>query len=158
MSGRIGILGGMSDVARPEITTSVSSGIVSCSFTGKRLFSSGSVSIGHFRIDPAKIFWDTGAKQTFIYVPSLDMIDIKSNASFPVSGIGASVTAYIYPASIDLTGGIVLSNIFVGVLPCDNPAEADLFDSTDIILGMDVIERGLLKIDGINQKFSFKTK
>lgn len=158
MGGRIGILGGISEIVRSEGETSVSGGIVSGSFTGKRIFSRGSASIGHFRLMDAKIFWDTGSKQTFIYVPSTDMIDIPVRGSFPVSGIGASVDAYIYPASIDLFGGIKLSNIYVGVLPCSDPADPEVFDSTDIILGMDVIGRGMLRIDGVNQKFSFKIK
>lgn len=162
MGGRIGLLGGLSIVSSDHLpepkmdgSVSVSSGFLTSDFRDKRLFSTGSVKIGSLSLDNVKIFWDIGAKVTIVYVPNIDMIGMKKVGSFAVTALDAGVMADIFPATIDLSGGIKAS-LHVGVIPA--AAEEPSFDSTDIILGMDVIEKGSLRIDGPNHKWSFKTK
>lgn len=161
MSGRIGLLGGLSIVSSDHLpepkldgSVSVSCGFITSEFKDKRLFSAGSVKIGNLSLDNVKVFWDIGAKVTIVYVPNIDMIGLKKLGSFSVTAIDAGIMADIFPAMIDLTGGIKAS-LHVGVLPA--VAEEPSFDSTDVILGMDVIEKGSLRIDGPNHKWSFKT-
>ena len=159
MPGQIGILGGLSladHSSKDSRGMIVTSGFYSGTFEKKRIFSTGSVSIGRFRINPARIMWDTGSKQTFVYVPSLEMIGIEAAGSFPVSGIGAEVDAFVYPARFDLGGGISISNIYVGALEIFETVEEGGFDSTDVILGMEVITLGSLRISGQDGKWSFK--
>ena len=121
-------------------------------------FSNGSVLISSFRINDARIFWDTGSKQTFVYVPDYDLIDARPLCSFSVSGIGADEDARAYCASIDLGGGIMAKNIIIGAMISKEPVDHTVFDSADVILGMDVIEHGSLRIDGENHRWSFKVR
>ena len=156
MGKRIGVLGGVSSGESRIPSSHCTSGLLSLPFQGKRLFSVGSVSIGSFRIDGARVFWDTGSKQTFLFVPDLTRIDAPMLGEFPVSGIGAEETAYAYEATLDLSGGIVFDGHVIGVMLSDSPD--DSFDSTDVIIGMDIIQRGSFHVDGIKRTFSFRTK
>ena len=159
MAVKLGLLGVLSiQSSSSKNAVSVTPGFIASPFEKKRIFSTGNIMINHFRIDNARIFWDTGAKQTFVYVPNYDLIDARPLCSFPVSGIGASENAQAYCASIDLGGGIVVNNIIIGALLSDEPADHTVFDSADVILGMDVIEHGSLRIDGENHKWAFIVK
>ena len=159
MAARLGLLGAVSvRSSASQNAFSLTSGFIASSFEKKRLFSTGSVSINNFRIDNARIFWDTGSKQTFVYVPDYDLIDAQPLCSFPVSGIGLKENAQAYRATIDLGGGIVAKNIVVGALRIEDPADHSAFDSADVILGMDVIVYGSLRIDGTGRRWSFKVK
>lgn len=157
MSAKIGMLGGLS-MAQPSQTddsVKITSGFIQSTFERKRLFSMGSVTIGGLRMDNAKIFWDIGAKVTVVFVPNKDLIGTEKLCSFAVTALDAGIGADVFPATIDLSGGIT-AKLPVGVV--ESPGEDTSFDSADVILGMDVIEKGSLRIDGPGRRWSFKVR
>ena len=158
LSKRIGIFGALAlqhpDLALPDVI--VHPGIITEQIRNRRMFSKGSLTIGDYVIPSARIFWDTGSKQTFVFVPSYDVLGIACSGSFSVSGIGAEVEARAYPARIDLSADLSIDELIVGVMIGSNDAGDDSFESADIILGMDVIKYGRLMIDGPNGRFSFE--
>lgn len=160
ISKRIGTVGALflsySDLPLPDIT--VHPGVMNETISSRRLFSVGSVTIGNYIIKDAKFIWDTGSKQTFVYVPSYDVIGIPCVDTFSVSGIGADVKARAYPAKITLSKDLYIDELIAGVLIGDDNPEDDSFESADVILGMDVLRLGRLLVDGPSGRFTFEIK
>lgn len=158
MPGKIGTFGALMFNAISNATDVVfTHGTVSDKIRNRRLFSTGSVSIGSYIIPCARLFWDTGSKQTFVYVPSYEKLDIAPLGDFSVSGIGAEEIARAYPARIELSDTIAFDDLVVGVLIGTDEADADSYESADVIVGMDIIQRGELLVSGQKRMFTFTT-
>ena len=160
VSGRkLGILVSLSKVDKhAEISPHVSHGCLTASFHSRRIFSTGKVTIGSFKINTAKIVWDTGSKVTIVFVPDPDALDAPPLGIFDVSGIGTSETASSRSCTIDLGGGIIIDGICAGMLPDSGDIyDDDTVETADVILGMDVLELGNLNVNGPLRKWSFKT-
>lgn len=159
MPKKIGTLGAMLSISGSTPSKPViSRGSLSSSIQNKRMFSYGRVCIGTFIIPLAKILWDTGSKQTFVYVSSRDKLDVAPLGTFPVSGIGAEVMATAYSARIDLSDILAFDDLIVGVMIGDEEADDGSYESADVILGMDAIQYGELSIHGQDRVFTFSIK
>lgn len=158
MPGRIGTFGAlMLRVDRDILSDAkITAGHITEAICNRRMFSIGSVEIGSYRITKARLFWDTGSKQTFVYVPSFDVIDIAPIGTFPVSGIGAEVKARAYASRIALSENLSFDNLIVGVMIGNDTADDDSYESADVIIGMDVIQNGVLIVDGPGRTFTFE--
>ena len=160
MSGKIGTFGAMMFKADTAAVPSAffTSGTLKEKIRNKRMFSTGYVGIGSFVIPRARLFWDIGSKQTLVYVPSYGALDAPPLGSFPVSGIGAEVTAKIYLARIELSDTIAFDDLLVGVMVGNDAADDDSYEAADVIIGMDIIQNGVLTVDGPKREFTFEIK
>ena len=159
MPGKLGTFGALMFCTMGNITSDVvfTHGTVSDKIRNKRLFSIGSVGIGSYIIPHARLFWDTGSKQTFVYVPSYKRLDIAPLGEFSVSGIGAEETARAYSSRIEISDDIAFDDLIVGVMIGNDDADEDSYESADVIIGMDVIQKGTLIVNGPGRTFTFTT-
>jgi hypothetical protein len=124
---------------------------------------------GGVRPVPATLFTallDTGAQKTMISTKVVSTVGLDPIGKIPLQGIGPNITyhdgylfhvAFTFPLPAGLaarTGGSPQTHTFIYAVPIYG-AELGLTDSSfDVLLGMDIIGTGSLKVDG-DGTFSF---
>jgi aspartyl protease len=128
----------------------------------------GPLQVGNFQAPPMfRALVDTGAQKTMISTNVVNTLRLTPRGQIPVQGIGPNVTyhnGYLFHVAFTLpiAGPAAPVNLPAGqmqVLICINPvqiygAELPVGIGFDVLLGMDVLSSGSLKIEGSGH-FSF---
>jgi predicted aspartyl protease len=93
---------------------------------------------------PAKAVWDTGATSSMISAALARKLTLAPTGTIQIAGVHGVQNARCY--SID----IVFGNKFT--IPAVKVSEASDFGGFDILVGMDIISKGKMVIDGTDGK------
>ena len=116
------------------------------------LFSFGKIKIGNYINDHTLLFWDTGSTETMLYLP-----DPKTRINKDPYDTGMIRLAdghledvdYYDDVRIEIAGSIVLEPSLINVYD----SKPDL---CDVLIGMDIISKGVFGYDGRTGNFSFE--
>lgn len=93
---------------------------------------------------PAKAVWDTGATSSMISAALARKLTLAPTGTIQIAGVHGVQNARCY--SVD----IVFGNKFM--IPSVKVSEASDFGGFDMLVGMDIISKGKMVIDGIDGK------
>jgi hypothetical protein len=106
---------------------------------------------------------DTGSQKTMISTSVVRAVGLSPIGKIPLQGIGPNVTyhegylfhvAFTFPSPAGLTPGSAQAHTFIYGIPIYGAELAVPAASFDVLLGMDIIGSGSLKVDG-DGTFSF---
>ena len=145
--GRVGIL---QAARRPSTICVVNNGRICNTIKGNRPIAPVDITIGNYIIQGGFALFDTGASESVLCLP-----DARRKFGFDpyekgiITGLdGILKDVYYYDASLKFTNtslNIDLLSVYEGS-----------FDYADIIIGMDIISKGKLIVDGKSGTFSFE--
>lgn len=93
--------------------------------------------------------WDTGSDYTYIDTSKAGALNADPHSRISAVGIGGDIqSGHSYTVTLELPGGIRISNIDIGELDLSSLRDCDA------IIGMDVIRQGKLTV--MNDSFSFE--
>ena len=147
----IGRTGVIRAARQPVRVCVISSGTIRSKIKENRPIAALDVMIGSYAIRGALALFDTGASESVLCLPGgRGKIGSEPYDTSYIKGIdGEMKDVYYYDASLIFPGGV---SIDVGLI---DVYEGD-FDMADIIIGMDIISKGKLVIDGKAGTFSFE--
>lgn len=95
--------------------------------------------------------WDTGSNYTYIDRCPASALDPEGGSADFVSGVAGEMNeSRSYTVDLQLPGGIRISNIEIGDLDLSS------LRNCDAIIGMDIISKGKLIVDGKAGTFTFE--
>lgn len=146
--GRVGII---QAARRPSTICVISGGKICGDIKGLRPIAMVTVKIGHYIKEDAIALFDTGASESVLCMPNArkKIGTEPEDASF-IRGIdGEMKDVYYYNASIKFQNN---ASVDIGLI---DVYEGE-FDFADIIIGMDIISKGTLIVNGKEGIFTFE--
>ena len=95
-----------------------------------------------------KAVWDTGATSSMISAAIAKKMTLAPHGSVQIAGVHGVSNAKCYYVDIAFDNGFVIPGIKV--------SEASDFGGFDVLIGMDIIGRGKMYIDGTNSKLDVR--
>lgn len=86
--------------------------------------------------------WDTGATSSMISASMARKLQLNPIGTIQIAGVHGVANAKVYNIDIIFQNGFTIKNIKV--------SEASNFGGFDLLVGMDIIKRGVFLIDGID--------
>lgn len=86
--------------------------------------------------------WDTGATSSMISEQLAKALSLTAHGTVKVSGVHGVEDANIYTINLQFNNGFALDNLQV--------SEAGNNAGFDVLIGMDVISKGIFVVDGVN--------
>jgi hypothetical protein len=86
--------------------------------------------------------WDTGATSSMISTSMAKKLQLNPIGTIQIAGVHGVANAKVYNIDILFQNGFTIKNIKV--------SEASNFGGFDLLVGMDIIKRGVFLIDGID--------
>lgn len=116
------------------------------------LFSVGKIKIGDYANDHALFFWDTGATESILFLPDPERVIQRkpyNSGMIRLADGSLSDVDYYENARLEFVGAMSFHMDLIDV--------ADMKpDLCDVLIGMDVITKGIFGYDGRTGNFSFE--
>lgn len=147
----IGTLGIIHAVRKPATILVLQSGSVTRNMYEKRLIAYANIMIGCKRIENAVLLFDTGATESVLFLPNAvnEIGKEPEDHGLVRAANGALEKVLYYDSVIDFQNGVRISTDLIDVMEKE-------VDFADMIIGMDIISRGKLTVDGKAKTFTFE--